>query len=109
MQGKREFHPHHLNEKTIVHPTRHRYVHTSSGSVVNHIHPVHTTYVHHHMVKHPHSPGYEREVITGRPPIGPHAPFRPGPLGFPGQMPPEHTRGMRSYPGIHPHRRPGVW
>ncbi len=51
MQGRGQFNQQRPNEKTIVHPTKHQYVHTSSEAIVNHIHPMHTTYVNHHSIK----------------------------------------------------------
>ncbi|WP_040982311.1 CotD family spore coat protein [Oceanobacillus jeddahense] len=109
MQGKQRFNQQHPNpnEKTIVHPTKHQYVHTSSESVVNHIHPVHTTYVNHHMIKNQHP--YGKEAFMGRPQIGPRPPSPPMPMPLPGQMPPGNMGEMRRHPGIHPRRRPGMW
>ncbi|CEI83420.1 hypothetical protein J18TS1_30660 [Oceanobacillus oncorhynchi subsp. incaldanensis] len=109
MQGKERFHPQRSNEKTIVHPTKHQYVHTSSESVVNHIHPVHTTYVNHHSIKKQHPHPYGKNAFMGRPQIGPRPPFPSAPFALPGQMPPGHMGEMRNHPGIRPPRRPGMW
>ncbi|WP_084157889.1 CotD family spore coat protein [Bacillus manliponensis] len=38
----------------IVHPTKHCETHTFSTTVVPHIHPTHTTHVHHQMIKNQH-------------------------------------------------------
>ncbi|WP_277680328.1 spore coat protein [Gracilibacillus dipsosauri] len=39
---------------TVVHPTKCNVVNTCSESVVNHIHPSHTTCMNHHLVKNVH-------------------------------------------------------
>ncbi|MFS0752364.1 spore coat protein [Oceanobacillus sp. 1P07AA] len=53
-------------EKTVVHPTKHNCVNTCSESVVNHIHPSHTTVMNHHTVKnkhfYPHSTSFQNQT-----------------------------------------------
>ncbi|WP_080873977.1 CotD family spore coat protein [Oceanobacillus timonensis] len=109
MQRKGQFNHRHPNEKTIVHPTKHQYVHTSSESVVHHIHPIHTTYVNHPVQRHPHHQPYGGRGFIGRPQAGPRPPFPPGPNNMPGQMPPGPVGEGRNHPGFRPHRRPGMW
>lgn len=40
--------------KRIIHPTKHNCVHHCTQSVVEHVHPSHTTHMNHHLVKHRH-------------------------------------------------------
>lgn len=53
-------------DKTVVHPTKHNCVNTCSESVVNHIHPSHTTVMNHHTVKnkhfYPHSTSFQNQT-----------------------------------------------
>lgn len=111
MQGKGQFNQQCPNEKNIVHPTKHQYVHTSSESVVNHIHPVHTTYINHHSIKNQHHQPYGKEAFMGRQHLGSRPPFPPGPAALPGpgQIPPGHMGEIRRPPGAPPRRRPGMW
>lgn len=104
MQGKQPFNTHHQNEKTIVHPPRNRYVHTSSESVVNHIHPVHTTYINHHVIKNHHTPfGMPQQPFLDRRHTG--RPFQ-SPLG---PLIQRNAGRIRHYPGRHPLGGPRPW
>lgn len=110
MQRKEPFNQKMRNEKTIVHPTKHQYVHTSSESVVNHIHPVHTTYVHHHSPKNQHQGLYGVQPFFEGQRMGARPPFQSPPMSIapPGQM----HRQMRNHPGLPPlgrPRRPRPW
>ncbi|WP_260052063.1 spore coat protein [Oceanobacillus sojae] len=109
MQGKGPFNQQRPNEKTIVHPTKHQYVHTSSEAVVHHIHPTHTTYVNHHSIKNQYRQPYGKEAIMGRQRSGLRLPFPSPPMSLPGQIPPGPRGEMGRHPGVPPWRRPGMW
>ncbi|WP_212924484.1 CotD family spore coat protein [Oceanobacillus sp. J11TS1] len=105
MQGRGRFNQPHRNEQTIVHPTKHQYVHTSSESVVHHIHPVHTTYIHHPSIKNQHPRPHGMQPFWGRQPMGSHPQFRFPPIVPPEQMP----WRMGNHPRVHPFGRPRPW
>ncbi|WP_249870662.1 spore coat protein [Oceanobacillus saliphilus] len=73
--------------KTIVHPTKHHCVQQYSESVVNHVHPSHTTVMKHHTVKNKHFYPHSTSVQQTMDSVHQHGGAYPVPSPYaPGQV-----------------------